>query len=60
MCYLQLNMTVIKEKGTMIFYLIPHFFAEKCTSSQNFAYFCTKIVDLLLRDTSKCFLFSSP
>ena len=28
----------------------PIFFDEKCPSSQNFAYFCTKIVYLLLRD----------
>ena len=39
------------EKIKSFFELTPIFFAEKCTNSQNFAYFCSGMVDLLLSDT---------
>ncbi len=33
-----------------IFYINSYFFCQKCISSQNFAYFCTENVYLLVRD----------
>ena len=32
------------------FYINSYFFCQKCISSQNFAYFCTENVYLLVRD----------
>ena len=45
-----------KKKG-LFFALDRYFFNEKCISYQNFPYFCTRIIYLLLRDRQKPILY---
>ncbi len=44
--------TETKRRKSLFLREESNFFLEKCTSYQNFAYFCTVNVDLLLRDLS--------